>query len=307
MTPLQADTYLWIESMSGDWNQIFPSPYGPMSPWQDETPFGSNTPPPGGGDTAEFGDVGVGGPMGLTISASGVTVGTLVAGHTTFTGGLTATQEMDFDGYGSGNCMLAGGTYQTNVFNGAVDMAGASVMASGDSAIFLQMTAGSTLNGASSSSLSATVDASTMSFSGTVYIYSVTVQNGGKFTSGDATGGAVFVQAGSSWTVNGAINAILSSPNIIGGGTVTSRSAELEDSGFYGPGQGQGFVVSGAGSKWTNSGAVGIGDDGKDEGALSVMGGGAASISGAVTMEGRRKATARFSSRTPDRPSRPAH
>ena len=282
---VEADSYLWIENMGGDWNQIFPGPYGPMSPWQDQTPFGSNTPPPGGGDTAIFGDyddpLSPGGPQGLTITGS-ASIATLEAGHTTFNASITASKAMDFGGFGSGNVLLAGGTYQTAALNGAVDANGASLTASGDTNLSFNLTGGATLNGATGSSLGGTIDGSTATFSGTVDCDgAVTVQNGGHFTTGDETGLVTLTGSGSTWAANGTITTTIVSPQVLNGATVTCTGADLNDDGFFS--NGEGFAVAGAGSKWTNNGQATLGD-GSGAGAITASQGGTVSITGVVTM-----------------------
>ena len=251
-------------------------------PWQDETPFGSPAPPPGGGDTAIFGDyndpLSPGGPTGITVTASGVTVGTLEAGHVTLDGTITAT-DMEFGGFGSGNVTLAGGTFQTGTLNGAVNITGASLNASGASQIFAYLTGSGTLTG-TTGIVGGTVDAGcSATFSGDV-TNSFTVQNGGTLATGASLGGPTIQGAGSTWTANGITNGVFL---ITGGGAVTCAGAQIEDDGFN-AGEGLGLNVNGTGSRWTINGTLNLGDVAGDTGALTVVNGGTVSATGPASL-----------------------
>lgn len=257
---------------------------GAVSPWQDVTPSGAGSPPPGVGDTAVLGDgdpsLGIAGTTGITITGL-ATVDSLLAGDVTLNGNFNANARMTFAESSPGGMTLAGGTFKTVALNGALTISGgAAVYATGDSNVAVNVNSGAFLYGDTASKLNGIVDASTISYSGAANT-NMSVQAGGQFTTGDGTSGSVTVEgSGSSWQSNGTAAASI---DVDDGGVVATQAINLDGAGAAYSGQGLNVTVDTRGS-WTASGNVTMDQTGSDSSTLMLSGGGTIDIKGTFSV-----------------------
>jgi T5SS/PEP-CTERM-associated repeat protein len=253
------DTFLFI-------NQDRDGSLGGANNWQDETPFGTASPPPGGGDTAVLGDfidpqTGIG-PIGITIVGS-ANLATLETADVTIAGTITA-------GTVHGHSTTLTGTLNAQNYDASLTVDGGTVNVSGPSVDGgVDLINGGTFHGTTGDIMGGIVDAgSSATFSGTTTLF-FTVQNGGTLTAATALGGNIVTGAGSTFTASGSIGG----PTVSDGGVVTSGGS-----------LGTGSSVTGLGSRWTINGSLNLGDPmGLDDG-LTVSNGGVVVATGAANL-----------------------